>query len=303
MLQIVHPTHITHFPRQPRHITSASSLSVRQPQPAPQQPHFHIYIRQAADGLFAASGGYKANLALGRAFTFGGHVVTMEVRCTAQEARIAALGQKVQEGVATFGDRELKTYRFIWERMNVVGVDLAQWAKVFGGGTLDASGTVSKRDLGDWLEDKSQNPYLTSLTHYIHKNLQTCRATHIVFNESTTLKITTHPSTPSSLTRIFICHAFEHLPFGPYAGVGGFLSSTSPIEHERLRSIEGIWAVSKALEVYVKKEGGIERVTTLPNHPLVYGDDWDGVRVRKNFGKGVVGVINLGVIKVNNEWC
>ena len=85
----------------------------------------HIYIRQTADGLYPASGGFKAHLALGLAMSRRGHAVKMEVRCSLEQAREAAEGEgsSLQTGRQNLGGRSVPLYRFKWMGLHVLGVD------------------------------------------------------------------------------------------------------------------------------------------------------------------------------------
>ncbi|KAJ3034641.1 hypothetical protein HDV00_004823 [Rhizophlyctis rosea] len=231
----------------------------------------------------------------------------MEVRCTLEDAKSVATNGDVEESEVMLGDQVVKIYRFEWEwppckgkSIQVIGLDINAWVCIFGTGQQGKGKGLCKLDRWKgWLEDKISDPYLASLTIFALNEIRLSGATHYICNEATSLKIITSNPTPPSYARIFLCHAYEHLPFGPYASHTGFLSS--PPDLARLHQIEGIWTVSKALEQYIRHyDEGLKDVVTLPNHPFVYATDqgeWDSIPFHDNFDTGKIAAINPGVVK------
>jgi len=70
-----------------------------------------------------------------------------------------------------------------------------------------------------------------ALEEYIKQVAEEFRPTHFISNESTSLKI----SFDLPVIRVFIIHAAEHLPFGPYKNSSGFGSYGSVDESKRLQ--------------------------------------------------------------------
>ncbi|CAG8575747.1 3332_t:CDS:2 [Racocetra fulgida] len=155
-----------------------------------------IFLIQTAMGLYSASGGYKANLCF-----------------------LAALSSQVEysEEKCSFGDKNnhVTIYRFIWNNVEIVGLELDEYLKIFPKSTLFHPLKYVEERITRWL---------------------------------------------------------EHLPFGPYSGAPGFDSPTSLIEHKRLKKIEGVWAVSRAIKHYIEIYGEGVLATYLPLHPTTFGE-------------------------------
>ena len=119
------------------------------------------------------------------------------------------------------------------------------------------------------------------------------RPTHVIFNDPITMKITAYHPTRATFKRINIVHTAEQLPFGPFvAGIDGHCLSPK-VENELLRGLDGIWAVSKAIQDYAWIYGKLQ--TTFLVHPtLTYLDAKTGDMpvVRNNVDKHEIGMIN-----------
>jgi hypothetical protein len=121
--------------------------------------------------------------------------------------------------------------------------------------------------------------------------------THIIFNDSLPLKPTSLMLLPADVRRIFIVHTAEQLPFGPFCGaIPG--SACSPREHKLLQGVDGTWSVSRTIQEYASTYGGLE-TTFLFHHPWNYliGEDHELPRRRRNWGKGLVTMINPCPVK------
>ncbi|CAG8575030.1 12657_t:CDS:2 [Gigaspora margarita] len=214
-------------------------------------------------GLYSASGGYKANCCFLAALSSQGHACRSIVLCWKKDVLDAKV--EYSEEKRSFGDKNnlISIYRFTWNNVEIVGLELEEYLNIFPKSTLN-------HPLND-IEERMMHclPEYDAYHHFITDELMSFDATHFVFNDSISLKIAS--TLPGSIVRIFICHACEHLPFGPYSGVPGFGSSTSPIERKRLKEIEGIWAVSHAIKSYIDTYGEGVLATFLPLHPAIYG--------------------------------
>src|SRR2546430_16880646 len=95
-------------------------------------------------------------------------------------------------------------------------------------------------------------------------SLQKFMPTHIIFHDGLSLKLTSMISLPGTVKLAYIIHAAEQLCFGPYAVVlsGGVFSNG---ECQLLYDVDGIWSVSRAIQEYVTKYGGL-RTTLMYNH-------------------------------------
>jgi hypothetical protein len=119
------------------------------------------------------------------------------------------------------------------------------------------------------------------------------RPTHVIFNDPVTMKITSlHPDC-GTFKRINIIHTAEQLPFGPFSGgVDGHCLS-SAVEDALLRGLDGIWAVSRAIQQYAWTYGRLESKFIV--HPtLTYLDKDTGSLpvVRNNVDKHEIGMVN-----------
>ncbi len=132
---------------------------------------------------------------------------------------------------------------------------------------------------------------------FLSSAIYTFNPTHIIFNDSLPLKLTSLMSLPSHVRRIFIIHTAEQLPFGPYAGgiPGG---ASSPKEHTLLKGVDGIWAPSRRIQEYAAVNGELE-TTFLFHHPWNYllGPAHDLPRRQRNWGKEAILMINPCPVK------
>ncbi|CAG8477717.1 8884_t:CDS:2 [Racocetra persica] len=229
-----------------------------------------IFLIQTAMGLYSASGGYKANLCFLAALSSQGHACRSVVLCWKKDVLDAKV--EYSEEKCSFGDKNnhITIYRFIWNNVEIVGLEVEEYLKIFPKSTLFHPLKDVEERITRWLEDKEFLPEYDAYQHFITDEIMLFGATHFVFNDSISLKIASNLS--GTIARIFICHACEHLPFGPYSGAPGFDSPTSLIEHKRLKKIEGVWAVSRAIKNYIEIYGEGVLATYLPLHPATFGE-------------------------------
>nr|CAG8514964.1 14493_t:CDS:2 [Entrophospora candida] len=242
-----------------------------------------IFLIQTALGLFNTSGGYKANHYLLSFLSSQGHACISLVLCWKNDILAAGVNYIEEKVCFDLEKDKVRVYRFIWGNVGMIGLELEDYLKIF-----------PRSSISNPLEDDKEsateyNFYL----HFIKKEIMTFRATHFIFNDSVALKIAS--TLPSSITRIFICHACEHLSFGPYGGVPGFGSTCSPVEHKWLKEIEGVWSVSRAVKRYIDIYGEGISSTYLPLHPATYGQP--PFKRYYNFDAPYVIIINPGAIK------
>lgn len=124
--------------------------------------------------------------------------------------------------------------------------------------------------------------------------------THIIFNDALASKVTSEmPICKDKTRRVEVIHSAEQFPLGPFAGgVPG--SSKTTAELPLWHTLDGAVSVSLALQAYVKNHG--LETTYIPNHAWSYKDrntgDWP--RVRSNFAKQTVVMVNPTYVKGYN---
>src|SRR6266536_816115 len=92
--------------------------------------------------------------------------------------------------------------------------------------------------------------YLSSLIYRFNP-------THILFNDSLPLKLTSIIPLRESVKRVVIIYTAEQFLFGPFAGnMPGGASSAN--EHALLRGVDRIWSVSKKIQEYAQVHGDHE---------------------------------------------
>ncbi|CAG8497957.1 12254_t:CDS:2 [Acaulospora morrowiae] len=252
-----------------------------------------IFLIQTALGLFNTSGGYKANYYFLSSLAKRGHICRSIVLCW--ENDLLAAGVDYTEERVCFGDEsnEVCVYRFVWGNVEIIGLELERYLKIFPRSSLSKPLKNVEDRLERWLEDKETAAEYDAYRRFIMKELTSFRTTHFIFNDSVSLKIAS--ALPPTITRVFICHACEHLSFGPYGGVPGFGSTSSQTELQWLKEIEGVWAVSNAIKDYIKAYGKELRATHLPLHPAIFGEP--PFKRYHNFDSPYVLAINPGSVK------
>ncbi|KAK9768398.1 hypothetical protein K7432_000999 [Basidiobolus ranarum] len=248
------------------------------------QKHFRFLLIQSARGLYASSGGYKANIHLAEGLVKSGYTVKMVANVWASDLKnFTYTTEKLELNQLTSPSTSLQVYRFYFKNMEVVGFDLADCQRVF-------TSEFQQRRIR-WLGEEEEFPDMENYRKFLLNEYAKFHPTHVIFNESTSLKIF---SDLKGVVKVFICHACEHLSFGPYAGYPNFGTSKSDIETQRLRKVDGLWVVSKCIQKYIADYSGIE-ATYMPIHPLTYGAQ--PFPVYNNFNHGLVTAINPGSVK------
>lgn len=244
--------------------------------------------------------GYKANLFLLKSFLSKGSAVCAMAFCREKEllnnndvASYTVEHHHLGRSLASGKPIRQRVYRFSFDGINTIGLELDDWLEVFPKSWMTKPIRPALERHAAWLEDREPVPEYEAYAEFLRRELAEFKAEYFIFNEATSLKIAANSP---HLVRIFIVHCCEHLPFGPYAAVPGFGSSTSEVERRRIiEDTDGIWVVSAAMKEYVEKYGGIKS-TQLPLHPLLYGEgpDWP---FYDNFDTGKVVAINPGAVK------
>ncbi|ORX87730.1 UDP-Glycosyltransferase/glycogen phosphorylase [Basidiobolus meristosporus CBS 931.73] len=177
----------------------------------------------------------------------------------------------------------LKVYRFSFKNMEVVAFDQEDCERVFT--------PEFKKHRTSWIGNEERFTEMETYQGFVRSEFTQFKATHVIFNESISLKIF---SEVTSTVKVFICHACEHLSFGPFAGFPNFGTSKSEVETQRLKMVDGLWVVSKSLKEYIAEHSGID-ATYMPIHPLTFGPR--PFRTYDNFKHGYVTAINPGPVK------
>ncbi|KAL2259274.1 hypothetical protein VTK26DRAFT_7108 [Humicola hyalothermophila] len=228
-----------------------------------------VLLVQTAQGLTPSSGGYKANFNLLRVLGIQGHAVAQI--CYGEEDEIATHAKRAEDkGV------KANTAHFVFKVIDAKGIehDLPE-------------------DTRDYLERDELSSRMEVLVRIFSTHITLFRPTHVIFNDPITMKITANHPARDSFKRVDIIHTAEQLPFGPFvAGIDGHCLSPKA-EDEMLRGLDGIWAVSRAIQDYAWTYGQLE--TTFLVHPtLTYLDAKTGgmPTVRNNADKDEIGLIN-----------
>ncbi|KAK3987986.1 hypothetical protein QBC44DRAFT_351449 [Cladorrhinum sp. PSN332] len=124
-------------------------------------------------------------------------------------------------------------------------------------------------------------------------NIADFRPTHVIFNDALTMKITAVHPVRSTFKRVSVVHSAEQLPFGPYcAGVSGHCLSAR-IENDLLRNVDGIWAVSRAIQDYAWEHGRLKTKFLVHSRNTFLSNKTRGLPIiRNNVDRDEVGMIN-----------
>ncbi|KAJ3187357.1 hypothetical protein HDU85_006645 [Gaertneriomyces sp. JEL0708] len=233
-----------------------------------QKDTLRIFLIQSAHGLFASSGGYRANLSFCRAMAKCGHSVKMLALPFREDLELIPNWRKA--GTRQFGPHSIDVFRFEYEDGHI-----------------------------RWLEDIEVIEEFECRLLFVHEEIAAFEPTHVLVNEPSSLKIAMDPRLPSPCVRVFIAHDAYNLPFGPYANVANSAESDTivyPVQYRRLQEVEGLWTVSQAMCDYFVA-GGLSNAHALPNHPWIYGDDPTQLPFYSNWDKEYICVINPGIEK------
>ncbi|KAM7208286.1 hypothetical protein V8F20_001264 [Naviculisporaceae sp. PSN 640] len=255
-----------------------------------------VLLVQTAHGLTPSSGGYRANLGLLRQLRSYGHVTAQLCYGSATE-----VDEFIQLATVFGVEHNLSThYTYLIDSQG----DIFQiWIKIFNGHDgvqyividRNAFSRIFPLDefipqTRDYLEASTNRritPRFQSLLLFILGRFIDFDPTHVIFNDAITLKLT------FDFKRVCVVHTAEQLPFGPYCGqITGHC--ISPLAEERyLRTCDGVWAVSEALQRYALQWGGLA-TTHMVHSTIAYLDPNTGQLPlrRVNDDKYEVGMVN-----------
>jgi hypothetical protein len=144
---------------------------------------------------------------------------------------------------------------------------------------------------------KGSTPNITNRMHVLidlfSSHFTRFEPTHIIFNDAMTMKLTARHPLRKTFKRVAMIHTAEQLPFGPFCqGIDGHCLSPR-IEASMLPKLDGIWAVSRAIQDYAMKYGSL-KTTFLVHSTFTYLDleTKKLPRVRHNIDKLAVGMVN-----------
>jgi len=112
-------------------------------------------------------------------------------------------------------------------------------------------------------------------------HLHQFKPTHVIFNDAFASVVTANvPAIREKTVRVEVIHTLKQLPVGPYAGgISG--GAQTPAELPLFRHLDGLVAVSIAVQKYAKEHCGLE-TEMIPNHAWSYKDkdtgDWPRFR-------------------------
>ncbi|KAI8593158.1 hypothetical protein BDZ88DRAFT_405703 [Geranomyces variabilis] len=272
-------------------------------------PPLRILLIQSAYGIFASSGGYRANLAFCRAMAAQGHAVLMLAFPYAADLKQLPAGdvEAAQEDPLAFGEHSVAVYRFKFKGLDCVGLDAEAYAAAFDRDEM-------REPYAAWLEtdptdERSSEspvpPECAARRDFVLGRISAFNPTHVVVNERGSLKIATDAAAAAdkqgaqdkegvqrSFVRVFIAHDVNSLPFGPFSVFGD-----SALQHDRLRKVEGLWTVSEAVKAYFVQFGQLSNAKVLHNHPWIFADDPADLPFYDNWDKAHVTLINPGPAK------
>ncbi|KAJ3279937.1 hypothetical protein HK104_001058 [Borealophlyctis nickersoniae] len=239
----------------------------------PTDGPMRIFLIQSAHGLYASSGGYRSNVSLACAMRSKGHIIKMLAYVYPRD--LLHVPHSMDEPVHFAPGRMSRVYRFTFNGIDVVALNVDDFKSVF----LDE--TVASKEAA-WLENTDINvPEYDARQAFIHREMDSFKPTHILMNDHVSLKVTMDDSIGDPPpARIFIVHD------SPYQRLQSW---------KRLRDVEGLWTVSKAVQKYFAELGNLDSIH-LPNHPLIYGDI-GSIPFYDNFDAPYIGAINPGMPK------
>jgi hypothetical protein len=128
------------------------------------------------------------------------------------------------------------------------------------------------------------------------------QATHVVFNDGLTMKITDQmlrsagPGPKPRFKRVCVVHSAEQLPFGPFcARLSGHCLSP-PTESRLLRGVDGVWTVSRGIQKYAMEHGNLP-TDFFVHSTWTYLEGGNIPMRRTNVGKTEVGLVNACALK------
>jgi len=219
-----------------------------------------IVLCQSSSGLKVVSGGFKSNLHLMKAIQTIGHSTRIISQFRREQLETEGVEFKTKKRVLLNGKYEVESYSFKYQDIQIVGCEVGVIGHPLEG---DDNDDVER---GNWVKGCSNPEKFVALQEYILQEAEEFQPTHFISNESTSLKI----SFELPVLRVFIVHAAEHLPFGPYKTAKGFGSYGSVAEADRLKQTDLIISVSEAIKNYVWRWGRLNSIV-IHNHVALYG--------------------------------
>jgi len=262
-----------------------------------------IFFIQKAVGLFASSGEYRANVSFLKHLASLGHATAQlcfaldgDVECCIAETEAAGRpANLIKDKLRLLSDND--------ER---ISIDVSTFTDIHGIHIIALDGNSFReafpqklyaKETTDFIEKGVPSAKLREFIHLISSHIDSFKPTHVIFNDSLSLKATSTILHGRDICRVFVIHCAEQLPFGPYSG-GLSESACSPKEHDLLREVDGIWAVSRAIRDYAYEHGQL-RATFLPHDPWTYLDEQTHQVPREynNWEKQLVGMVNPSLVK------
>ncbi|TPX64259.1 hypothetical protein SpCBS45565_g06004 [Spizellomyces sp. 'palustris'] len=222
-------------------------------------------------------------MAFCRAMAAAGHEVKM--LALPYKDDLASISNHTSAGRRHFGSYELEVFRFSYKGIEVVGLEVEQYANAMEGPQVKAQHVA-------WLENKVDVPELDARRSFVHEEIASFRPTHLLMNEPSSLKIAMDGNLKHPCVRVFIAHDCNNLPFGPFS-----VDGPGDAQLARLREVEGLWTVSKALKQYFLEFGQLDNAKVLPNHPWIFSDEPEKLPYYDNWDKKYVCAINPGAVK------
>ncbi|KAK4222768.1 glycosyltransferase [Podospora fimiseda] len=223
-----------------------------------------VFLVQTAHGLAPSSGGFKANISLLR--NLQGLAKGIDPNIVHHDPL-----------VTTFTDQDGIHNIVISRNIFRDNYSYAQYLE----------------DTRAYLEGDEFHPIMHDAVRIYSTHISDFRPTHVIFNDALTMKITAVHPLRSTFKRISVIHSAEQLPFGPYcAGVSGHCLSAR-IENNLLRNVDGIWAVSRAIQDYAWEHGRLKTKFMIHSRNTFLSDKTRGLpKVRNNVERDEVGMIN-----------
>lgn len=260
-----------------------------------------ILFVQKGLSLFASSGEYRANFSLLKhlaslghdtaqiCFSQGGEVDDCVAQVGAAKANLIKTilpfsrddGSTVKVRMSTFTDVN---------GIRIIALDSTGFQKAFPEKTYTIEST-------DYIENEYLSSRMDTFIQFMFAQFDMFKPTHILFNDSLTLKATSRKPPGTDACRIFIIHSAEQLPCGPYAG-GLPDSACSSKELDLLHDVDGIWAVSQAIKEYACQHGQLES-TFLVHDKQTYLDEktHEIPPQYHNWDRELIGMINPSDVK------
>ncbi|KAJ3039047.1 hypothetical protein HDV00_012675 [Rhizophlyctis rosea] len=255
-----------------------------------------VFYIQSAHGLYASSGGYRANMSFARALLSTGH--TIKMLAFVFHTDLTSLPHTVDPPLYFLPNSPCRVYRFTYNSMSFVALNVDDYKSIF------ARPEVVAAEAGflEGVETEFDAAFRVR-EEFVRREIGEFGPSHVIMNDQASLKATMDGEAGRGLdvTRIFIVHDCENLPFGPFMPRSGFKEvDEKPYQSrpcwQRLRDVEGLWAVSEAVRQYFITHGSLYP-TSLPNHPLIYGDDITSLPYYDNHAAEYITAINPGVHK------